>query len=520
MDKKNTITKPTVLVILDGFGLGDINNIGNAIVPATAPHIFGYLKKYPNSTLKTYGENVGLFPGQVGNSEAGHLNIGAGRIVKQDLVMISEAIHDGIFFKNEAFKQAVHHLKKYKTSAHIMVLLTGRKSPHSFPEHLYAMLEFLRREEVKNVYLHLFTDGRDSSPHGAAEFLRALRTQMVANEHVATIMGRFYGMDRNKLWKRTEEAYNALVLGKGYQADNAEEALSQAYNRGETDEYIRPTVMLHNKKPFGLIKDNDAVFFVNARSDRARQITKVFVQTDFNKLNPGSFKREKVLKNIRFVAMTDFGPDLPDLFTAFPSPNIENCLPLAIKDNYRQLYISETEKYAHVTYFINGGFADPLNGEKRELIKSADIYTYADKPEMNSKIITKKIVSYLTKGTYNFICVNFPNADMVGHTGNILAAKKAIKAVDNSVAIIVETALKLKGQVLITADHGNADEMFNGVANEMLTEHSKNLVPLILISKDIKGVKLKPGILADVAPTLLKLMDIKKPKEMTGKSLL
>lgn len=520
MKPTKTIPKPTVLVILDGFGLGNLKDKGNAITPETAPNIFGYLKKYPHSTLKTYGENVGLFPGQVGNSEAGHLNIGAGRIVKQDLVMISEAIHDGIFFKNEAFKQAVYHIRKYKTAAHIMVLLTDKKSPHSYPEHLYAMLEYLRREEVFKVYLHLFTDGRDSSPHGAADFLRELRSHMMANEHIATIMGRFYGMDRNKLWNRTEVAYNAMVLGHGYKADNAEEALSQAYNRGETDEYIKPTVMLFNKKPFGLIKDNDGVFFVNARSDRARQITKAFVQKDFNKLNPGSFKREKILKNIRFVAMTDFGPDLPGVLTAFPSPDIPNCLPLAIGDNYKQLYISETEKYAHVTYFINGGYAEPLNGEKRELIKSSDIYSYADKPEMNSKAITDKIINYLTKGTYNFVCVNFPNADMVGHTGNILAAKKAVKAVDNSVAKIVNEVLKLNGQVLITADHGNADEMQNNSTNEMVTEHSMNPVPFILIKKNIRGIKVKPGILADVAPTLLRLMGVDKPKEMTGKALL
>jgi len=511
---------PTILIILDGFGLGNLKDSGNAITPETAPQIFGYMKKYPHSTLKTYGENVGLFSGQVGNSEAGHLNIGAGRIVKQDLVMISEAIHDGTFFKNEALKQAVYHIKKYKTAAHVLALLTDKKSPHCYPEHLYAMLEYLRREQVEEVYLHLFTDGRDSSPHGAADFLRELRSHMMAHEHIATIMGRFYGMDRNKLWNRTEVAYNAMVLGEGYKADYAEEALSQAYNRGETDEYIKPTVMMFNKKPFGVIKDNDGVFFVNARSDRARQITKTLVQKDFNQLNIGSFKREKVLKNIRFVAMTDFGPDLPGVLTAFPSPDIANCLSLVIKDNYHQLYISETEKYAHVTYFINGGYADPLNGEKRELIKSADIYSYADKPEMNSAILTKKIISYLKNGKYNFICVNFPNADMVGHTGNLLAAQKAVKAVDQSVSKIVSEVLKLNGQVLITADHGNADEMLNRETNAMITEHSLNPVPCILIKKNVKGLKLKDGILADVAPTLLKLMGIEKPKEMTGKALL
>jgi len=518
--KKSTKKKTTLLAILDGFGLANFKNPGNAITPETAPYIFSLMKKNPNSTLKTFGENVGLFKGQQGNSEAGHLNIGSGRIVKQDLVVISEAIHNGTFFKNEAFKQAVFHTKKYNTAVHIMGLLTDGNSAHAYPEHLYAMLEYFRRVGQKKVFLHLFTDGRDSSPFGSAIFLKELRGHMLADEKIATIMGRFYAMDRNKLWSRTKQAYEAMVLGRGCVSENAEEALTQSYNRGETDEFLCPTVITENNLPVATIQDNDAIFFVNARSDRARQITKVFVQKDFQKMNPGSFVRENFPKNIRFVAMTDFGPDLPGIFTAFPSPDLEGCLPEVINDNYRQLYISETEKYAHVTYFINGGHADPLNGEKREFVKSPSIKSYAKRPEMNTKKIVDKIVKYFEKDSYNFICVNFPNADMVGHTGNFEATKKAIGVVDGALKKIIEILLKKNGQALIIADHGNAEEMSNLKTGEMMTEHTTNLVPCIYISKEPKKLKLADGILADVAPTILEMLDIPKPRVMTGKSLL
>ena len=510
---------PTVLVILDGFGLANKKTPGNAITSKTAPHIFRYMKDYASSTLCASGSSVGLFPGQQGNSEAGHLNIGAGRVVKQDLLMISDAIHDGTFFKNNAFRSALYHAKKYNTAVHIMSLLTDGNSAHTYPEHLYAMLEFFRRENHPKVFLHLFTDGRDSAPHCAQKFLHELRGHMLGKEKIATITGRYYAMDRNKIWARTEAFYNAMVMGQGCKANSAEEALEQSYNRNETDEYVCPTVIMEKGKPVATFKDNDVIFFVNARSDRARQITKAFVQHDFEKINTGAFKRKKVPKNTRFVAMTDFGPDLPGIFTAFPSPDIPNCLPKIIDGNYKQLYISETEKYAHVTYFINGGFADALNGEKREVVKSAAEYSYANLPEMNSGTLTKKIVNYLEKGTYNFVCVNFPNADMVGHTGNLAATRKAITAVDDSVKKIVDEALKLKGQVLIVADHGNADIMINPLTNEMMTEHTTNPVPCIWVKAGSKKNKLKNGILADVAPTLLKMMGIAKPKEMTGKAL-
>lgn len=516
---KKTKYPPTVLIVLDGFGLAPAENPGNAITPKTAPNIFSYMKKYPSTTLKAHGKDVGLPAKQQGNSEAGHFNIGAGRIVEQDLVRISHAIKDGTFFKNEAFHHALLHAKEKDAAVHVMGLLTNGQSAHACPEHLYALLEYLRQEGQKRVYLHLFTDGRDSSPHAAIRFLRDLRKHMKNGEEIATIGGRFYGMDRSKIWERTERAYDAMVLGKGCAAESAEEAISQAYNRNETDEYICPSIIMRNNKPVATIKDHDVVFFFNARSDRARQITKALVQKDFNHKNPNSFKRKRFPKLAHFVAMTDFGPDLPAVLTAFPSPNIDNPLAKAIGEERKQLYISETEKYAHVTYFINGGYAEPVNGEVRLLVKSPKKYSYAQKPEMSADKLTATILTFLKKEQYDFIAVNYPNADMVGHTGDFEAAKKAVRVIDDSVKQLVDDVLAREGQVLITADHGNAEEMINKKTGEIMTEHTTNPVPCILITKKKKGITLVHGRLADIAPTVLKLMNIPKPKEMKGKSL-
>lgn len=510
----------TLLIILDGFGLASPKNPGNAITPKTAPNIFGYMRKYPSTTLIAHGKDVGLFKNQEGNSEAGHLNIGAGRVVEQDLVRISTAIADGTFFKNEAFDQALYHAKKYKSAVHVMGLLTNGQSAHAHPEHLYALLEYCRRNKHKEVYLHLFTDGRDSPPHSAVEHLRELRKHMKNGEKIATIMGRFYAMDRNKMWKRTKAAYDAIVCGKSTcTAGSAEEAISQAYNRGETDEHLCPTVIIEHGKPVAKITDHDVIYFFNARSDRARQITKAFVQPAFTKENPGSFTRTHFPKDIRFVAMTDFGPDLTGVLTAFPSPELKGTLAEAIGNTYRQLYISETEKYAHVTYFINGGHALPLNGEDREVVKSQAVYSYADAPDMSCREIARRVIAYITKSRYDFICVNFPNADMVGHTGNFAAAKKSIRVLDTQVKKIVAAVLKKSGQVMIIADHGNAEAMIDSGTGEMMTEHTTNPVPCIIIRKDRDRMKLTTGRLADVAPSLLKLMNIRKPGEMKGRNL-
>lgn len=517
--KQPQTAPPIVMIILDGFGLADSKNKGNAITPKTAPHIFSYMKKYASTTLAAHGKAVGLFTNQEGNSEAGHLTIGAGRVVKQDLVTISEAIKNGTFFKNEAFHQAVEHVKKNKSAMHVMGLLTNGQSAHAHHDHLYATLEYLSRQNVPHVYVHLFTDGRDASPHGAITFLRQLRKRMASNQEIASITGRFYAMDRSKEWARTEQAYRAIIHGKGQAAASAEDAIDQAYNRGETDEYIQPTIIMKGKKPVATMNDRDAVIFFNARSDRARQITKAIAQKNFSGYNPGAFRRRKTLKDICFVAMTDFGPDLPGILTAFPSPDITNCLAKAIGEHRQQVYISETEKYAHVTFFINGGYPEPINGEDRVLIHSGNEYSYARRPEMNAKKITRTVLSYIKKNTYNFIAVNYPNADIVGHTGNIEAAKKAVRCLDTEVYAIVRAVLAKKGKVIITADHGNAEEMINAKTGEMLTEHTINPVPFIIVEKQTHRRVLERGTLADVAPTVLQLMEISPPKEMTGKAL-
>ena len=520
---KEGVATPTLLIILDGFGIGTPDDPGNAITPKTAPRIFGYMKRYPSTTLAAHGTAVGLFRNQEGNSEAGHFNIGAGRVVEQDLVRISRAIKNGTFFKNEAFKQAIHHAKKHHAAVHVMGLLTDGQSAHAHPDHLYALLQYIRDNFSGQVYLHLFTDGRDAPPHAAVGFLRALRARL-QTEEIATVMGRFYAMDRNKLWKRTQAAYETMVCGKGTcTADSAEEAIAQAYNRGETDEYVCPTVIKSKGKPIAKVEDNDAIFFFNARSDRARQLTKAFVQKDFIGKNPGAFRRSKMPKNTRFVAMTDFGPDLQGVFTAFPSPDVSYSLAAAVGAARRQLYISETEKYAHVTYFINGGFPNPIDHEDRELVRSQDVYSYVERPQMMTAEVTRRVLLYLKEKKYTFVCINFPNADMVGHTGNVTAAKKAISFLDDHVSQLVDYALSQNGTAVVTADHGNAEHMIDAKTGEMRTQHTTNSVPCIIIDAGLakKRVSLKKnGKLSDIAPTLLKLMNIKKPKEMTGTSLI
>jgi len=512
--------RPTLFVILDGFGLSSTTTKENAITEESAPHIFGYMKAYPFAKLAAHGKDVGLFPDQAGNSEAGHLNIGAGRLVKQDIVEITEAIADGTFFKNEAFHQGVLHAQKYKSAVHLMGLLTDGQSAHAHPDHLYALLQYFRKKKIKNVFIHLFTDGRDASPHSAVEYLSLLRKKMKNGEKIATVSGRFYAMDRNKTWERTKQTYDALVQAKGFYANSAEEAILAAYNRKENDEYIQPTVIQEGQKPVASISDNDVVVFFNTRSDRARQLAKVFIQKDFNKKNPGSFRRTKKPHNVKFVALTDFGPDLDEALVAFPSPDIDNCLAKAVGESYRQLYISETEKYAHVTYFLNGGYPDPINGEKRELLSSAKRYSYVQFPQMRTAEITKKILEYTKKDLYNFVVVNFPNVDMVGHTGNMQAAKKAVQCADANVHKLVQYFLKKNGRVIITADHGNAEIMIHPKTGAAMTEHTTSKVPFIVIDEHLKSAKLKSGRLSDVAPTILAILGIKKPKEMTGRSLL
>ncbi len=512
--------KTTALIIMDGWGIADPKNPGNPITPKNAPHYFSWLKKFPHTELSASGEDVGLFQGEEGNSEAGHLNLGAGRVVKQDAVYISNSIADGTFFKNQAFHQAIHHIKKYNTSAHLIGLLSNHNSAHSCPEHLYSLLQLLRQEGIKKVYLHLFTDGRDSGQHDAPHHLKKL-SEHLRGEKIATVMGRFYAMDRNKIWERVELAYNAIVFGKSKAtAPSAGEAITQAYNKNETDEFIFPTVITEKNKPIATIKDNDAVFFFNLRSDRARELTKAFVQSNFEKINPGAFDRDGVPKNTRFVAMADFGPDLPGVLTAYPSRDVEKSL-VQILCPRSQYYIAESEKFAHVTYFFNGGYAQHFCDEQWVKIDSGKVVSYADCPAMHASRVADLVVKAIETGKYEFICVNFANPDMVGHTGDFKAGEKAVGIIDSAVQKVLDTLLEHGGQGIITADHGNIEEMINIKTGEIDTEHSTNPVPCILVG--VKGLtknkKLLKGKLADIAPTILKMMNIKKPKKMTGKAL-
>ncbi len=515
------------LIVLDGWGIGKKNK-GNAIYLAQ-PRVFNYFwRNYPKTALNASGEFVGLPLNQPGNSEAGHINLGAGRKVEDDAVLINQNIKNKNFFHNEILKQGTRYAMQHHSKVHLMGLVTEENSAHSSPLHWLAILDFLKKEGVKKVYLHLFTDGRDSSQHGAIEILRRF-SQIWAKKldgsssgleiFIASICGRFYAMDRTKNWKRTEKTYNLLTQGEGRRAETPEEAILRAYNRGETDEFIKPTVIERGEKPIATISDNDLVIFMNLRSDRARQLTKVFVQEEFEKKNPGSFKRKKKLNNLMFLTLTNFGPDLDDIKTVFSRPNVKNSLPLVLGREVSQLYIAETEKYAHVTFFFSGGYDYPLAGEKRIRIDSPVVDSYAETPAMATPEVVSRLIKESKTSKPNFILVNLCNPDMLGHTGNLEATVDGIKVVDNYLGKLVNH-LKEKYIVLVTADHGNAEEMINLETGETITTHTKNLVPFILIT-DKEQIKLrKNGILADVAPTILELMGIPKPKEMTGKSLL
>ena len=511
--------KPFLLLILDGWGIGP-HDESNAIYLAKTPYYDSYVKRYGFAQLKASSIHVGLPAGQDGNSEAGHMNLGAGRIIEQDSVMISRAITNGTFFKNPAFMQAAKHARRYKSNVHLMGLLSNGQSAHSHPDHLIALITFFRYQKVPNIFLHLFTDGRDSQRYSAIRLLRKHHTLFMSQSTIATIIGRAYAMDRKKDWSHTRFAYDAMVAGKAPQySSSAEDAVVTAYNRGETDEFIQPTVITKNGRPVGRISDNDSVVFFNLRSDRARQMSKPFVQQNFEKENAGAFHRPHRLRHLCFVAVTDFGPDLDTVLTAFPSSDIIDSLTMMLNTR-RQLYIAESEKYAHITYFFNGGYDKPVAGEKRIMVASPDALSYKKTPKMGLPGVTRHIISALRTGRYDFIAANISNADMIAHTGSIKATVVAVKYVDACLHRIITQALANGGIVCITGDHGNAEELINRETGEVDTEHSKNPVPCILIKR---GAALKirsSGILADVAPTILDLMGIKKPKLMTGKSLL
>jgi 2,3-bisphosphoglycerate-independent phosphoglycerate mutase len=505
-------TKPTILAVLDGWGIGPKDDT-NAIWLAKTP-VFDYLsEKYPSVQLGATGKDVGLDNRQTSGSETGHMNIGAGRIVIQDSRKISESINTGTFFHNAAFLGAISHVKKNKSNLHLMGLLGNEDSPHMNPYHLEALLLLAKRNGIKNVYIHFFTDGRDSYPKSAFSHLDnwEKRIKYIGIGKIATLVGRFYAMDRAKNWSRLKIAYDLLVSGKGEKFKCPKDAVVDAYDNALTDEYIKPSMIIPKAK----IKNNDAVIFFNLRSDRARQFAKLFV---LEKSKETKLPKPR-LKNLYFVAMTNFGPDLP-VHTAFQDHPANGTLPTALGD-FHQLYIAETEKFAHITYFLNGGYADAIDGEDRLMIPSPITDNYAKIPQMSAEKITKKILGFLQKNKYDFTAVNFANADMVGHTGNMKAAIKAVEYVDRCLGKIHKELQKEKGNLIITADHGNADCMWDKYANLPMTFHTKNPVPFIIASDRYKRKKLASGgVLGNISPTICDIMEADKLREMMKKSLL
>lgn len=510
-------TTPLILVIFDGWGIAP-KGPGNAISLARTPTIDDLVKRYPSTSLAASGTSVGLPDDQEGNSEAGHMNIGAGRVVEQDAVRISRSINEGMFFKNAAFLAAIHHVKKYRSQLHLMGLLTKQQSGHADPDHLLALLTLAREHRVASVVLHLFTDGRDSPPDAGIRLLRTLQKHLKKHEHIATVIGRFYAMDRKKQWSRIRRSYDAIVRGQGRRAASGEQAIAEAYARGETDEFIQPTVI--GPKARYRVRTNDSVIYFNLRSDRARELTKAFVQDAFNTLNPGAFKRQQRPRNLVFVAMTDFGPDLGEIYTAYPSVDLYSTLPMVLR-HFRQRYIAENEKYAHVTFFFNGGYSKPVAGEDRTLIPSPNVDSYDKAPDMGAKKITDAVLDDLRKKQHDIIVVNFANPDMVGHTGNIPAAIRAIETVDRAVGKILDGVRGRGGTLVVTADHGNAERMYTADGKGVSTEHTSNRVPFIIVTPKPMRTGLRDnGKLADVAPTILDLLGIQKPVAMTGSTLL
>jgi len=507
--------KPLILIILDGWGIAPPNK-GNAITLGKTPIMDKLTKNYPYTELFAHGKNVGLPSYQDGNSEAGHMNIGAGRIVNQDVIKISKSIKDKTFFKNAAFLQAINHVKKNRSHLHLIGLLSNGMSAHSDPFHIEALLKLAREHGIKNTYLHLFTDGRDSPQHAALKLIQDLEKKLLPNEYIATVMGRYYGMDRKKNWKVTQQAYDVLTCRKcrWHSSKDAVSAITESYNRNNTDEFLEPYVILRKNNILPRIESNDSIIFFNLRSDRARQIAKVFIQGDFEVKNKGSFKRKENLKNLSFVAMTDFGPDLESILTAFPSIDLENTLPMQLKD-FRQIYMAETEKYAHVTYFFNGGYAKPIAGEKRIHVPSPDVKSYDEKPEMSSGELTSNIIKFIKNKSFDFLTVNYACPDMIGHTGNLKAGVLAVEAVDKYLGKIMTEVQKSGLSAIITADHGNIEEMIKLDTGEVNTEHTMNKVPFIFFNNECKKFKLsQKGILGDIAPFILTILQKERPKIM------
>ena len=503
--------KTTMLMILDGFGINEKEE-GNAVKLANIPNINRILKQYPNTIIHTSGLDVGLPEGQMGNSEVGHTNIGAGRIVYQELTRITKSIEDGDFFSIPELVSAIENCKKNNTKLHIMGLLSDG-GVHSHQRHLFAILELAKRKDFDNVFVHCFLDGRDTPPASAEGYITELENKMKEKGvgKIATIMGRFYAMDRDKRWERVKKAYDAMVKGEGEKYTSAGVAIEESYQKEVFDEFVVPAVICNNEKPIAKIEENDSVVFFNFRPDRAREITRAIVDEKFE-----GFEREFFKTN--FVTFTNYDDTIENVSIAFKKDEIKNTFGEIIsKNDMTQLRIAETEKYAHVTFFFNGGEEKQYNGEDRILIPSPKVETYDLKPEMSALEVTENVLNAINSRKYDSIILNFANPDMVGHTGNIDAVVKALETLDGCVEKIVEAIEKQNGYLLITADHGNCEQMIDYKTGEPHTAHTTNPVPLVLIGKD---AKLKEGRLADLAPTMLDLMNLPKPQEMTGESLI
>jgi 2,3-bisphosphoglycerate-independent phosphoglycerate mutase len=507
--------KPLMLMILDGWGYRPERK-GNAVLAAQTPVLDKLVEKYPSCFLEASGEAVGLPEGQMGNSEVGHLNIGAGRIVYQDLTRINLSIKKGDFFKNPVFIDAISNVKAHDSCLHLMGLVSYG-GVHSHMTHLLALLRLAKEKGLKKVYIHAFLDGRDVPPKAALEDIKELESFCRENEcaEIALVSGRYYAMDRDKRWERTELAYDALTLGTAqYMAFNGEEAVAAAYTRGETDEFVKPTVITDAQgKPKAIIKNGDSVIFFNFRPDRARQLTWAFLKKEFD-----GFPRKEQPK-VHYVCMAQYDETL-SVPVAYPPENLKNVLGKVLsQQGLTQLRIAETEKYAHVTFFLNGGVEKCYEGEDRCLVPSPKVATYDLKPEMSAYEVTDEVVKHIESGKYAVIILNFANMDMVGHTGIFSAAVSAVEAVDSCVGRVIETLEKVGGRAIITADHGNAEQMENAETGQPHTAHTSNPVYCIYAGNgEIKT--LKDGKLCDIAPTMLELLGIPKPAEMTGESLL
>jgi len=504
---------PVLLMVLEGFGLGEYYP-GNAVALAKKPNFDRIISKYPNTTLRASGLDVGLPEGQMGNSEVGHLNIGAGRVVYQELTRITKEIRDGGFFRKQEFLDAIENAKDRNSSIHLMGLVSDG-GVHSHNTHLYALLELMKQHKMEKVFVHVILDGRDVPPTVGSQHVQELQDKIkeIGVGKIARVAGRYYTMDRDKRWERTQLGYDAMVLGEGEKASDPVKAVEESYKRDINDEFMLPTVIEEDGRPVSTIDDGDSLIFFNFRPDRARQITRAIVDEDFD-----GFKRKKKVATY-YVTMTEYDKTIKNVHVAYTNEGLHNTLGEYVSNKGKtQLRIAETEKYAHVTFFFNGGREEPFEGEDRVLVPSPKVATYDLQPEMSAYQVKDQVLEKVKSGKYDLIILNFANPDMVGHTGVIPAAVKAVETVDQCMGEIVKLMEEVGGRILVTADHGNAESMLDRESGGTVTAHTSNKVPLILVGET--DVTLREGILADLAPTILDLMKLEKPDEMTGRSLI